>query len=118
MLVPQVDADGNDLGGVRSLFLQVPIGTYTAWNSFRAGLFDESYCNFNGTFVPFAATKAERLAVGDPRLSIEERYPTKAAYVNAIRVAADNLMRARYLLQDDAFRLITEAENGGVRKGP
>ncbi len=118
VLVPQVDADGNDMGGVRSLFLQVPIGTYTAWNSFRAGLFDESYCNFNGAFVPFAATKAERLATGDPRLSIEERYPTKAAYVNAIRVAADNLMRARYLLQDDAFRLITEAENGGVRKGP
>ena len=118
VLVPQVDADGNDIGGVRSLFLQVPIGTYTAWNSFRPGLFDESYCNFNGSFVPFAATKAEREQTGDPRPSLEERYPTKQAYVNAIRLAADNLMRARHLLPDDAFRLITEAESNGIRKGP
>lgn len=118
VLVPQVDADGNDLGGVRSLFVQVPVGTYTGWNKFRADLFDGGFCNLSGSFIPFAATKAEREKSGDPRLSIEERYPSKAAYVNAIRVAADNLMRARLLLPDDAYRLITEAETNGIRKGP
>ena len=118
VLVPQVDADGNDVGGVRSLFVQVPVGTYTGWNRFRDGLFDNGFCNLSGSFVPFAATKAEREAAGDPRPSLEERYPTKAAYVNAVRLAADNLMRARLLLQDDAFRLITEAETNGVRKNP
>lgn len=118
VLVPQVDADGNDVGGVRSLFVQVPVGTYTGWNRFRDGLFDNGFCNLSGAFVPFAPTKAEREKAGDPRLSIEERYPTKQAYVNAVRLAADNLMRARLLLQDDAFRLITEAETNGVRKGP
>ena len=118
VLVPQVDADGNDIGGVRSLFVQVPVGTYTGWNKFRDGLFDNGFCNLSGAFVPFAATKAEREKTGDPRLSIEERYPTKQAYVNAIRIAADGLMRARLLLQDDAFRLITEAETNGVRSAP
>ena len=118
VLVPQVDADGNDIGAARSLFVQVPVGTYTGWNKFRPDLFDGGFCSLTGAFVPFAATKAEREKIGDPRLSLEERYPTKQAYVTAIRIAADNLIRARLLLPDDAYRLITEAETGGVRKGP
>lgn len=118
VLVPQVDADGNDLAGVRSLHVQVPIGTYTGWNKFRDGLFGGGFCNLAGSFVPFAATKADREKTGDPRLSLEERYPSKAAYVTAVRLAADNLIRARFLLPDDAYRLITEAETNGVRKGP
>jgi hypothetical protein len=118
IVVPQVDADGIDIGGIRNLFLEAPIGTYTGWNMFRPGMFEDGFCNFNGSFIPFAPTKAEREKTGDPRLSLEERYPTKAAYVNAVRVAADKLVAARFLLPDDAYRLITEAETNGVRSGP
>jgi len=118
VLAPQVDADGNDVAGIRSLLLQVPIGTYTGWNSFRPGMFEEGFCNLSGSFIPFAATKAEREKTGDPRLSLEERYPTKADYVRAVRVASDKLIAARFLLPDDGYRLITEAETNGVRKGP
>ena len=77
VLVPQVDADGNDIGGIRSIFLQVPIGTYTGWNLGRAGRFEGGMCNLQGSFIPFAATREQRAATGDPRLSMEERYPTK-----------------------------------------
>ncbi|HEY0419216.1 MAG TPA: alpha/beta hydrolase domain-containing protein, partial [Acetobacteraceae bacterium] len=118
VLVPQVDADGNDLGGIRSLFQQVPIGTYTGWNSFRPDWFGGGPCTLVGSFVPFAANKAEREAAADPRPSLEERYPNKPAYVNAVREAADRLVAARFLLPDDAYRLISEAEEKGVRTGP
>jgi hypothetical protein len=75
-------------------------------------------CNLQGSFIPFAATKAEREAAGDPRLSLEERYPTKQAYVTAVRAAADRLVGARLLLPEDATRLVAEAERTGVRSGP
>ena len=83
--MPQVDADGNDIGGIRSVFLQVPVGTYTGWNPFQSGFFGGGQCNLGGSFIPFAATRAEREARGDARLSIEERYPDKQAYVAAFR---------------------------------
>ena len=87
ILVPQVDADGIDIGGVRDVYLGAPIGTYTGWNSFRSDLFDGGFCNFQGSFIPFATTKAEREAAGDPRPSLEERYPTKEAYVASVKSA-------------------------------
>ena len=118
VLVPQVDADGNDLGGVRSVFLQVPIGTYTGWNRFRADKFDGGFCSLQGTFIPFATTKAERLKTGDPRLSLEERYPTRDSYLAALRAAADGLVRARLLLPQDAADVVSEAAKTGIRAGP
>ena len=118
VLVPQVDADGNDRAGIRSVFLQVPVGTYTGWNLFRAGRLEGGMCNLAGSFIPFAATRAEREAAGDPRLSIAERYPTKDAYVAAFRAAADRLVTARFLLQADAATLVGRAEQDGVRTGP
>ncbi len=118
VLVPQVDADGNDLGGVRSLFQLVPIGTYTGWNAFRPDWFDGAPCALRGSFIPFAPAKADRAATGDPRLSLEERYPTKDAYVNAMREAADRLISQGFLLPEDANRLITDGETRGVRTGP
>ena len=117
-LVPQVDADGNDLGGVRNLFVQVPIGTYTGWNLFNKSFYEDGFCTLQGSFVPFAATKAERAANGDPRPSLEERYPTKDAYVAAVKRAAENLVKERYLLAEDANRLIAAAEKDGVRTAP
>ncbi len=118
VLVPQVDADGNDLGGVRSLDERVPIGTYTGWNRFRADWFEGGFCNLTGSFVPFARTRSERAATGDPRPSLEERYPDKGVYVAAVKRAAGELVGQRFLLQEDADRLVAEAERDGVRSGP
>ena len=118
VLEMQVDADGNDLGGIRSAFLQTPIGTYTGWNLGRKDRFENGMCNLQGSFIPFAATRAERLATGDPRASIEERYPSREAYVAAVRTAADALVSQRFLLPDDADTLIQQAMQAGIRAGP
>ena len=75
-------------------------------------------CNLQGSFIPFAATKAERIAAGDPRLSIEERYPTKDAYLTAFKKAAADLVAKRFLLPDDAALLVNRAESEGIRSGP
>jgi Alpha/beta hydrolase domain len=75
-------------------------------------------CNLQGSFIPFASTKAERIATGDPRLSIEERYPTKDAYLSAFRKAANDLVTQRFLLPDDADSLVKSAEAEGVRSAP
>jgi hypothetical protein len=118
ILEMQVDADGNDLAGIRSVFLQAPIGTYTGWNLGHKDRFEDGLCNLQGSFIPFAATKAERIATGDPRLSIEERYPTKDVYLAAFKKAADDLVAKRFLLPDDADSLIKTAETEGVRNAP
>jgi hypothetical protein len=118
VLVPNVDADGNDVAGIRSVHLQVPIGTYTGWNLGRAGRFEDGFCSLQGSFIPFARTLAERVATGDPRPSIEERYPTREAYVAAVRAAAERLVAQRYLLADDAARLVAQAERDGIRVEP
>jgi hypothetical protein len=117
-LVPQVDVDGNDLDGIRNVFVQVPIGTYTGWNLFNHSFFEDGSCTLQGSFIPFARTKAERVAAGDGRLSIEERYPTQEAYVAAVKKAADGLVAKRYLLPDDARLLISQAEREGIRSAP
>jgi Alpha/beta hydrolase domain len=117
-LVAQVDADGNDLGGIRDVFVQVPIGTYTGWNYFNKNFFEDGFCTLTGSFIPFAPTKAERLAVVDSRPSIEERYPTREAYVAAFRKAANDLVAQRFLLPDDAIRLVSQAEQDGIRNAP
>jgi len=118
VLVHQVNEDGNDLGGVRGLHLQVPIGTYTGWNLGRRDRFEDGFCSLTGSFIPFAHTKQERLAVGDPRLSIEERYPNHQSYVAAMRRAAEQLVASRLLLPRDASRLVAEAESEGLRLAP
>ncbi len=115
-VVPRVDADGNESEGVASVLHQVPLGTYTGWN-INAGGFHKGHIRTNtGGFIPFARTKAERLASGDPRPSLEERYETHAKYVAQVRAAAERLLRGRYLLQDDADRLIAQADASKVLK--
>jgi hypothetical protein len=117
-LVAQVDSDGNDLGGVRNIFVAVPVGTYTGWNLFNKEFFEDGFCTLSGSFIPFAPTRQERLAAGDPRPSIEERYPTKETYVAAFRKAVDDLVAQRFMLPDDAARLISQAEKDGIRAAP
>lgn len=108
MLVPRVDADGNELGGVPTVLRDAPLGTYLGWN-ITAGPGDPGYngrpfhagqvCDYVGGMVPFAKTKAQRLAAGDPRLSLEERYQNShAGYVAAVKKAADDAACKGYLL--------------------
>lgn len=115
-LVPKVDADGNEVGGVPSVQHQAPLGTYLGWNVTANGFYKGRGCGFVGGFIPFAATRAERAASGDPRPSLEERYPTHASFVEAVRAAAGRLVHGRFLLKEDADRLIREAETSNVRQ--
>jgi len=113
-LVPKVDADGNEVGGIPSPLHQAPLGTYLGWNVTRNGFYKGRGCGFAGGFIPFAKTKAERMASGDPRLSLEERYRDHAGYVAVVRDAVDRLVRQRFLLPEDAARLVDQAEESGV----
>jgi hypothetical protein len=109
VLVGRTDADGNMRDGIRPATLVAPIGTHTGWNMRRDGFGDGQQCAGTGAFLPFAATRAEREAEGDPRLSLEERYPTQAAYVTAVSTAADALVHDRLLLRADADVLVARA---------
>ena len=113
-LAAKVNADGNETSGVASVLHQVPLGTYLGWNVTAAGYFKGTECGFAGGYVPFAKTKAERLAAADPRPSLEERYGSHEKYVELVRAAASHLVKDRYLLQADADRLIAQAESSNV----
>ncbi|MDB5377315.1 MAG: hypothetical protein JWR00_1761 [Rubritepida sp.] len=101
VLLPRVDADGNTIGGVRNVTLEVPRATYTGWNPRAEGFAPGALCYNTGAVLPFAATRAEREAARDPRPSIEERYATPADYVAAVRAAADRLAAERLMLAED-----------------
>jgi hypothetical protein len=94
----------------------VPIGTFTGWNMRREGFGEGGQCAGTGSFIPFAKTRAERTASGDPRLSLEERYPTHEAYVTAVRRAAEELVRERLLLRADAEDIVRQAEASAWRQ--
>lgn len=122
-LVPRVDADGNEVAGIKSPLQMAPLGTYTGWNVISSGMFKGQLCHNNGTgvagYIPFAVTKAERLAGGDPRLSLEERYQTHEGYVKAITDAANGLVKDGYLLRADADAMIAQARASDVlRRSP
>ena len=115
-LVPKTDADGNDVSGVPSVLRMAPLGTYTGWNVTADGYNKGRICGLNGGYIPFAKTKAERAASGDPRLSLEERYKDHAGYVAAVKVAAAKAVVEKFLYQEDADRLIAQADAGDVLK--
>jgi hypothetical protein len=114
MLVPKTDADGNEVGGIPSVLRQAPLGTYLGWNVTASGYLKGRGCGFSGGFIPFAGTREQRLASGDPRPSLEERYGTHEAYVAKVRTAARALVEQRFLLQEDADRIVREAEASAV----
>jgi hypothetical protein len=114
MKAPRVDADGNELGGVPIVLRDAPLGTYLGWNIVAAGFHKGKICNYAGGMIPFAATRAERMANGDPRLSLEERYRTHEGYVDAVRAAAAKAVREQFLLQEDADALIAQAAASNV----
>jgi hypothetical protein len=109
-LVPQVDSDGNDIGGLRLPEQAVPLGTYCDW-SFRSESIGapDTLIAMAGSFIPFAKTKAEREKNGDPRASIEERYSSRADYLRRVEEVANKLASDRYLLQEHVKRIVDAA---------
>jgi Alpha/beta hydrolase domain len=111
VLVPQSDADGNDLGGVSLPELQVPLATYTGWNLRDPGIgLGDLRLSFYGSFIPFAKTAAERAKTGDPRLSVAERYASRDEYMGKFAEAAMKLVHDRFLLREDLPALLDRGE--------
>ena len=114
ILVPQVDAFGNDLAGIRHPLVEAPIATLTGWNTRRPEFTAGDLCDLTGMTVALKNTMAERLAAGDPRPSLQELYGTHQGYVDAIRRAANKLERQGLMLREDVQRTIAEAEASNV----
>lgn len=114
--VSRVDADGNEIAGVRLPPVAVPVATTTGWALRSAAFGGPDGCEANGQIIPFRATKALRDAAGDPRLSLAERYPDNAAYVNAVTAAANKLAADRLLLPADVAGYIAGANASTVLK--
>ena len=110
-LVPQVDADGNETSGIRLPELRVPLATYMGWNlrNPSVGAPTEQF-PLIGSMVAFPKTRAEREKSGDPRLSIEERYPNQQEYLNKIDAAARDLAKQRFLLEADIPQVVARAK--------
>jgi hypothetical protein len=116
MFVPRVDSDGNEVGGVPNVVRDVPLGSYFGWNITSAGFHKSQNCDYTGGYIPFATTKAQRLANNDSRPSLEERYGTHDGFVQAVRVAATTAVAQGFLLQADADALIAAAQASHVLK--
>jgi hypothetical protein len=111
VLVPSVDADGNETAGLALPDITVPTGTAMGWSvrsEFGGGTGE--LCYLDGAFIPFAKTKAEREAMNDPRPSLAERYRDNADYSERVKAAATALERDGYLLPEDAKRIVQRAE--------
>jgi hypothetical protein len=113
-VVPRVDADGNEIGGVPVVLLQAPLGTYLGWNITSSGFHQGQVCNYTGGWIPFANTLAERLVTGDPRLSLAERYGSHNGYVSKVSAAALNTFFQGFLLKADVGSLISQAQASNV----
>jgi hypothetical protein len=105
--VSAVDADGNEVAGIRLPPIAVPLATYTGWNVYRAQ--PGELCDRDGSRIPFAHSHAEREAIDDPRPSLEERYGSREAYVAKVREAAAALVAERLLLPADAEAFVAAA---------
>jgi len=113
-LATKLNRDGNEVAGVQSVLHQAPLGTYTSWNPVAAGPLKGNEGSLAAGYVAFPMTKADRLASGDPRLSVEERYGSQEGYNCVVQAAARREVRKRLLLQMDADRLIAQASASNV----
>lgn len=114
VLVPKVDAIGNDIAGIRHPFVEAPVATLTGWNTRRPEFTADDLCDLTGMTVPLHRTRAERLSAGDPRRSLEELYRDHEGYVRAVRKAAKKLREEGFLLKEDERQVIQEAEASDV----
>ncbi len=115
-LVPKTDADGNDLAGIRIPEVAVPVATYTGWALRANPSGGDDGCDAAGQMIDFAKTKADRMSSGDPRPSLEERYASHDAYVNAVSTAASALERDRLMLPEDVQAYTKRAQDSAIGK--
>jgi len=114
--VPKTDNDGNDIAGIRLPELDVPLATYTGWG-LRSGVWANDGCEASGQYIPFQATRTARLAAGDPRPSVQERYPSFGAYRAKVILAVDNLVKNRFLICDDTQDMVNRLLQAGLSAG-
>lgn len=107
--VPKPDRDGLDIAGIRPVEVAAPIATVTGWNMRAVGHRPTDLCATNGSFIPFAKTRADRQANNDTRPSLEERYGNRTGFVRAVDEATRRLVKERFLLQEDADRYVQAA---------
>jgi len=109
-------SDGNEIAGIRLPELTVPLATYTG-RALRAGVYANDGCEGSGQYIPFAKTKAERKASGDPRKSVEERYDSIEKYQNEVVRAINKLVKDRFLLCEDTDAIESRLLQAGVNAG-
>jgi hypothetical protein len=114
--VPKTDSDGNDIAGVRLPDVTVPLATYTGW-ALRSGPQADDGCESSGQYLPFARTEPERLASGDPRASVEERYDSIGEYYGEVIRAIDRLVKDRLMLCEDVADAQTRLLQAGLDAG-
>jgi Alpha/beta hydrolase domain len=114
ILLPKTDKNGLQLAGVDQIESRVPLGTSTGWNIRTPNHRGPNLCSLTGSYFPFAITKAQRQADGDPRPSLQEIYGSHAGFVNAVTAAANQLVNERFLLDVDAGADISSAEASNV----
>ncbi len=123
IMVPQVDADGNETGGLKMPEVEVPLATYTGWNNFRPESGPEDVLSsMQGSYRPFPRTTADGQRNGDPRRAIEDRYSSREQYVGLVSEAGIRLVDEGYLLAGDLVPILDRAGehwdylmNGGSR---
>ena len=111
ILVPAVDADGNDIAGVRVPMVDAPLGTYAGWNLRARGFGHGAMHEFTGSYIPFPDTDSEAAMTGDPRTSVLARYRNADGYVDAIEAAALRLVDERLMLEEDVKRVVARARD-------
>ncbi|MDP9160494.1 MAG: alpha/beta hydrolase domain-containing protein [Acidobacteriota bacterium] len=111
VLVPQVDADGNERDGVRLPEITVPLATYTGWNlrDPSLGAADRRIA-FEGSYIPFCKTAGDRRKASDPRRSIAERYSAHEDYAAKYKAAVDDLVNQRWILPEDRDPLMQRGD--------
>jgi hypothetical protein len=116
LFLPRAGLDGNAIAGIRLPLVDAPRATYVGWNAQTQAKGPQDLCTQSGGVVPFAATAAERQAKNDPRPSLEELYPTPAAYQDAVRASAQRLVAERLLLPADAEAAVQAAGEGTLAR--
>jgi hypothetical protein len=111
VLVPQVDADGNERDGIRLPEITAPLATITGWNLRDSSIgAPAERVSFEGSWIPFAKTSEDRKRTGDPRPSIAERYASQDDYLHRYTRALDDLIQSRWILPEDRDAMLTRAK--------
>jgi hypothetical protein len=111
VMVGAKDADGNNIAGLKYPLAAVPTGTHLGWNINREGYAPGVLRSLTGSYLPFAQTTAERVASGDERPSIEERYPRRQDYLRAVQLELRSQVRDGVLLGSDAREILRSARS-------